>query len=339
MIGICQFGAGRIGQIHAANVAAHGEAELRYIVDVSADAANAIAGRHGAKIADARRALDDEAIDAVIVASSTDTHADIVKAAARAGKAIFCEKPIDLELARVDDCLAEVEAAGVMMQIGFNRRFDPSFAALHGQLRDGRIGAVELVAITSRDPAPPPIEYIRVSGGLFRDMMIHDLDMARWLMNEDPVEVFAAASCLVDDAIGAAGDVDTAAVVLSFASGALCQISNSRRAVYGYDQRIEVFGAKGMLRAHNRTPTSVELSTEDGIVADKPLYFFLERYAESYKAELDHFIDCVKGEATPLTGPADGRMALVLAEAARTSLANGGPVPVPVPHPRINKRK
>ena len=328
MIGICQFGAGRIGQIHAANIAAHAEAELRYIVDVSADAANTIAGRHGAKIADARQALNDEAIDAVIVASSTDTHADIVKAAARAGKAIFCEKPIDLELARVDDCLAEVEAAGVMMQIGFNRRFDPSFAALHGQLRDGRIGAVELVAITSRDPAAPPIEYIRVSGGLFRDMMIHDFDMARWLMNEDPVEVFAAASCLVDDAIGAAGDVDTAAVVLSFASGALCQISNSRRAVYGYDQRIEVFGAKGMLRAHNRTPTSVELSTEDGIVADKPLYSFLERYAESYKAELDHFIDCVKGEATPLTGPADGRMALVLAEAARTSLANGGPVPV-----------
>ena len=159
-------------------------------------------------------------------------------------------------------------------------------------------------------------------------MMIHDFDMARWLMNEDPVEVFAAASCLVDDAIGAAGDVDTAAVVLSFASGALCQISNSRRAVYGYDQRIEVFGAKGMLRAGNRTPTSVELSTEDGIVADKPLAFFLERYAESYKAELDHFIACVNGDAAPLVGPADGRMALVLAEAARTSLANGGPVPV-----------
>ena len=329
MIGICQFGAGRIGQIHAANVAAHGEAELRTIVDVNADAANAIAGRYGAKIADAGQALDDEAIDAVIIASSTDTHADIVKAAAKAGKAIFCEKPIDLALARVDDCLAEVEAAGVMMQIGFNRRFDPSFAALHGQLRDGRIGAVELIAITSRDPAPPPIEYIKVSGGLFRDMMIHDFDMARWLMNEDPVEVFAAASCLVDDAIGAAGDVDTAAVVLSFASGALCQISNSRRAVYGYDQRIEVFGAKGMLRAHNLTPTSVELSTIEGIVTDKPLNFFLERYAESYKAELDHFIACVKGSATPLTGPADGRMALVLAEAARTSLANGGPVPIP----------
>ncbi len=328
MIGICQFGAGRIGQIHAANVAAHAEAELRYIVDVSEEAANAIAGRYGAKIADARQALADEAVDAVIVATSTDTHADIIKAAARAGKAIFCEKPIDLELARVDDCLVEVEAAGVMMQIGFNRRFDPSFAALHAELRAGRIGAVELVAITSRDPAPPPIEYIRVSGGLFRDMMIHDLDMAMWLVGEDPVEVFAAASCMVDDAIGAAGDVDTAVVVLSFASGALCQISNSRRAVYGYDQRIEVFGAKGMLRAGNLTPTSVELSTADGIVADKPLYFFLERYAESYKAELDHFIACVKDEAAPLTGPADGRMALVLAEAARTSLANGGPVPV-----------
>ncbi len=328
MIGICQFGAGRIGQIHAANVAAHTEAELRYIVDVSEEAANAIAGRYGANIADAGQALDDETVDAVIVASSTDTHADLVTAAARAGKAIFCEKPIDLALARVDACLAEVEAAGVMMQIGFNRRFDPSFAALHAELRDGRIGAVELVAITSRDPAPPPIDYVKVSGGLFRDMMIHDFDMARWLMGEDPTEVFAAASCLVDDAIGRAGDVDTAAVVLSFASGALCQISNSRRAVYGYDQRIEVLGAKGMLQAGNRTPTSVEISTEEGIVSDKPLYFFLERYAESYKAELDHFIACVKGEATPLSGPADGRKALVLAEAARTSLADGAPVPV-----------
>jgi myo-inositol 2-dehydrogenase/D-chiro-inositol 1-dehydrogenase len=328
MIGICQFGAGRIGQIHAANVAAHPEAELRTIVDVSEEAATAIAERYGAEIADAPTALSDKAVDAVIIASSTDTHADLVTVAARAGKAIFCEKPIDLALERVDDCLAEVEAAGVMMLVGFNRRFDPSFAALHGKLRDGRIGAVELVAITSRDPAPPPIEYIKVSGGLFRDMMIHDFDMARWLMNEDPTEVFAKASCLVDDAIGRAGDVDTAAVVLGFASGALCQISNSRRAVYGYDQRIEVSGAKGMLRAHNLTPTSVEISTEDGIVADKPLYFFLERYALAYKAELDHFIACVKGDAKPLTGPADGRMALVLAEAARESLAKGGPVPV-----------
>lgn len=329
MIGICQFGAGRIGRIHAANVAAHPQAALRYVVDVVEEAAKPLAERYGAALADAPTALGDATVDAVIVASTTDSHAELVAAAARAGKAIFCEKPIALELAPVDRCLAEVKRRGVMLMVGFNRRFDPSFAALHRALDEGRIGRVEMVSITSRDPQPPPMDYLKGSGGLFRDMTIHDFDMARWLLGEEPVEVFAWASCLVDDAIGAAGDVDTAAVVLRTDGGAICQINNSRRAVYGYDQRIEVFGSKGMLQAGNRAPTSVELATADGIVRDKPLYFFLERYAESYKAELDHFIACIRGEATPLTGARDGRMALVLAEAAVESQRLGKPVKLP----------
>ena len=328
MIGICQFGAGRIGRIHAANVAAHPKATLRYVVDVAEQTAESLAERYGAAVADAPTALGDATVDAVIVASTTDTHAELIEAAARAGKAIFCEKPIDLDLGPVDRCLAEVERRGVMLMVGFNRRFDPSFAALHRTLGEGRIGRIELVSITSRDPEPPPMDYVKGSGGLFRDLTIHDFDMARWLLGEEPVEVFAWASCLVDDAIGAAGDVDTAVVVLKTAGGAICQINNSRRAVYGYDQRIEVLGSSGMLQAGNRTPTSVELSTADGIVRDKPLYFFLERYADSYRAELDHFIACVRGEATPLIGARDGRMALVLAEAAWESHRRGKPVKV-----------
>ena len=323
MIGICQFGAGRIGRIHAANIAAHPRARLRYVVDVDARAAAALSGTHGAEVADAEVALGDGCVGAVVIASSTDTHADIIEAAAAAGKAIFCEKPIDLSLDRVDRCLAAVERRGVPLMVGFNRRFDPSFAALKGAIEAGRIGAVELVQITSRDPAPPPIDYIKVSGGLFRDMMIHDFDMARWLLGAEPVEVFAAASCLVEDGIGAAGDVDTAAVTLRTAAGALCVITNSRRAVYGYDQRIEALGAGGMLAAENRTPTSVRSYTADGITGDKLFDFFLERYADAYRAEMDHFIASLEAQIPPGVGARDGRMALALAEAAIESRASG----------------
>jgi myo-inositol 2-dehydrogenase/D-chiro-inositol 1-dehydrogenase len=330
MVQICQFGAGRIGHIHAANVAAHPTAELRYVVDINNDAAASLAAEHGAAVADAEQALADAAIDAVIIASSTDTHADLIEASARAGKAIFCEKPVDLSLERVDRCLAEADRRGVPLMMGFNRRFDPSFAALHQALREGRIGRVELVQITSRDPAPPPIEYVKVSGGLFRDMMIHDFDMARWLLGEEPVEVFAGASCLVDPEIGAAGDVDTAAVTLKTAGGALAVITNSRRAVYGYDQRIEVLGSEGMLRAGNRRPTTLEISTTEAVSRDTPLYFFLERYAEAYRAELDHFIECLAQGRTPAVGAGDGRMALVLAEAAVESWQSGAPARVNV---------
>ncbi len=256
MISFCQFGAGRIGAIHAGNIARHDGARLLHVVDVNEEAARQLAAQYGARVSSADAALADPAVDAVLIASSTDTHASLIEAAARAGKAVFCEKPIDLDRARVEACLAVVEKTGVTLMVGFNRRFDPNFTKLQAQLRSGRIGKLEMLAITSRDPGPPPLAYIKVSGGLFRDMMIHDLDMARWLLAEEPVEIFAAASCLVDPEIGAAGDVDSAIVTLKTASGTLCQIANSRRASYGYDQRIEAHGAKGMLRAGNSPPSS-----------------------------------------------------------------------------------
>ncbi|MBV8654282.1 MAG: inositol 2-dehydrogenase [Alphaproteobacteria bacterium] len=323
MISFSQFGAGRIGAIHADNIARHPGARLRHIVDVDGAAAERLAAKHGADVATAEAALADPAIDAVLIASSTDTHAGLIEAASRAGKAVFCEKPIDLDRSRVEACLAVAEAAGTVLMIGFNRRFDPNFAKLHEQLRAGRIGKLEMLSITSRDPGPPPLAYIKVSGGLFRDMMIHDLDMARFLLGEEPVELFATASCLVDPAIGAAGDVDTALVTMKTASGTLCQISNSRRASYGYDQRIEAHGSKGMLRAGNVTQSTLEYSGADGIVGEKPLHFFLERYAEAYRRELDHFIAAVTGGTKPVTGGADGLRALALADAAVEAAKSG----------------
>ena len=327
-INLCQFGAGRIGVIHAGNAARHPRAKLLYVVDVDEKRARAVAEPYGARVAGAEAALADSRVDAVIIASSSDTHCRLIEAASRAGKAIFCEKPIDLDVKRVDAAIAVVAKAGVPFMVGFNRRFDPSFAALHERVRSGAVGAVELVAITSRDPAPPPIEAVRTSGGLFRDMMIHDFDMACWLMAEEPVEVFAAASSLVDPEIARAGDVDTAVVTLKTARGALCQISNSRRAAYGYDQRLEVFGSKGMARAINPTPTTVELSTEIGVTTDKLFHFFLERYAEAYRRELDTFLDCVATGVAPRPGAADGRRALVLADAAEVSARSGKTVRV-----------
>jgi myo-inositol 2-dehydrogenase/D-chiro-inositol 1-dehydrogenase len=227
MITFAQFGAGRIGAIHAANLAASGGARLRYVVDVNPAAAQKLAAQHGAQVADVATALGDPGVDAVIIASSTDTHADLAIAAARAGKAIFCEKPVDLSLKRVDACLAAVKKAGVPMLVGFNRRFDPSFAEVHRRIRAGAIGAVEQVIVTSRDPGLPPIAYLKVSGGQFRDMTIHDFDMARWLLGEEPVEVFAYGSCLVDPAVAKAGDTDSVMILMKTASGKLAHINNS----------------------------------------------------------------------------------------------------------------
>jgi myo-inositol 2-dehydrogenase / D-chiro-inositol 1-dehydrogenase len=323
MISFCQFGAGRIGTIHTENIARHPGACLRAIVDVDPAAAERLASRHGSEVGTQASVLADPASDAVVVASSTNTHADLVEAAARAGKAVFCEKPLDLDRRRAEACLAVVAECGVPLMVGFNRRFDPHFARLERQLRDGRIGRVELLSITSRDPSPPPLAYLRVSGGLFRDMMIHDFDMARWLLGEEPVEIFAAASVLIDPAIGAAGDVDTAVVSLRTGSGALCQISNSRRAVYGYDQRIEVLGSNGALRADNVALSTVAFAGAEGIVSDKPLPFFLERYAEAYRLELDHFVEALASGTPPLPGGSDGVKALALSDAALQSLQTG----------------
>ncbi len=323
MLHFAQFGAGRIGAIHANSLAGSGLGRLRHVVDVHAPAAEALATRYGAQVSTTEAALADPQVGAVIIASSTDTHADLIIAAARAGKAIFCEKPIDLSLARVDACLEAVQAAGVPMLIGFNRRFDPDFSELHRRIQAGAIGAVEQVVITSRDPGPPPVSYIKVSGGLFRDMTIHDFDMARWMLGEEPTEVFATGSNLVDPGIGAAGDIDSAMVVLKTASGRLATINNSRRASYGYDQRVEVHGSLGRLIAGNRVGSTVEQADAQAVSTEKPLHFFLERYAMAYRAEMLAFIEAVTNGTPMPVGAADGRQALVLADAALRSMAEG----------------
>jgi len=318
------LGAGRIGQIHARSAAAHKSATLVAVTDVDAKAAGAIAAETGANVAKGiPEIIADKNIDAVLICTPTDTHADLIEQAAKAGKAIFCEKPVDLSADRVRACLKVVADSKAKLMIGFNRRFDPSFASLQKRLAAGEVGKPEIVTILSRDPAPPPVSYIARSGGLFRDMMIHDFDMARFLLGEEPVEVTAMAACLVDPAIGQAGDIDTAVVTLKTRSGRLAQISNSRRATYGYDQRIEVHGSGGLLRADNQHATTVQKATGDGFNSDPALNFFLERYAAAYRAEMDTFVAGVT-ESKPIapTGE-DGLKALLLADAAEESAKSG----------------
>jgi myo-inositol 2-dehydrogenase/D-chiro-inositol 1-dehydrogenase len=322
------IGAGRIGRIHAANLVALPGATLAFVCDTDASAAGTLAARHGARVAEAADAIRDDAIDALLIASSTDTHATLIEAGARAGKAIFCEKPLDLDLERAARCLAVAEQAGIVLHLGFNRRYDPGFARIRSEIAGGRIGSLATIAITSRDPAPPPVEYLGRSGGLFRDMMIHDFDMARWLMGEEPVQVYARGACLIDQAIADAGDVDTAVAVLSSASGRFCQITNSRRCSFGYDQRIEAFGELGMLRAENATPTRVERADRGGFTTEPALPFFLERYAEAYRLELADFMKALDGEAVQLANGHDGLKALALADAAQRSHDTGLPVAV-----------
>lgn len=314
------FGAGRIGRIHAENLRAHPRAAIRYVVDVDAAACMRIAEATGAVRTDAGTALADGAVDALLIASPTDTHADLIEAGAAAGKAILCEKPVDLDAARARQCVAAARDAGILLAIGFNRRYDPSFRRLHDGIAAGEIGAVENVLIVSRDPAPPPAGYVARSGGMFRDMSIHDFDMARWLLGEEPVEVAAQGACLVDPAIGEAGDIDTAAVMLRTTSGRLAQVVNSRRAAFGYDQRIEVCGAKGMLRAGNRRATAVEHAGPGGYRRDPALPFFLERYAEAYRLELDAFLRRLHGEDADLVSGEDGIRALEIADAAERAM-------------------
>jgi myo-inositol 2-dehydrogenase/D-chiro-inositol 1-dehydrogenase len=320
MLDIAVLGAGRIGQIHAANIAAHPAARLVGIADPDAGAAGQLATACGTRVLTVDEAMRAEA---VLIASPTTTHADYIEQAANAGRAVFCEKPIDLSADRVRTCLAVVRRTGVVLMVGFNRRFDPHFASLKHRLDTGEIGTLELLTVISRDPSPPPPAYVATSGGLFRDMMIHDFDMARFLLGEEPVEVSAAASCLVDPAIGAAGDVDTALVMLRTASGRLCQISNSRRATYGYDQRIEAHGSGGLLRAGNVFPTTVERATAMGFQTDPVLPFFLERYAAAYRAELTAFVNSVHGRAPAQPDGEDGLRALVLADAALEAANTG----------------
>jgi myo-inositol 2-dehydrogenase/D-chiro-inositol 1-dehydrogenase len=330
------IGAGRIGVVHARTMSRIPGFEVLAVADPVVAAAQRLAAELGIPkaTADYREILADPAIDAVLVCSSTDTHADIVIEAAAAGKHIFCEKPVDLSLEKVDRALAAVAAAGVTFQVGFNRRFDPDFKRIRDLLAAGTLGAPHLLRIASRDPNPPSPAYAAVSGGMFLDMTIHDFDMARYLMGCEVEEIYVAAAVLVDPAIGAAGDVDTALITLRFENGALGTIDNSRKAVFGYDQRVEVLGSKGMAANRNHGPDTVVVSGAAHIEESLPLNFFMERYVPSFEAEIRAFADAVSTGTTPPVGGEDGRQALLLGLAAKRSWKENRPVRLAEVDPR-----
>lgn len=328
MLKVGLLGAGRIGHVHAEAIASHPGSRLAAVADVNTEAATKLASQYGAVALSTEAILADRTIDAVLIATSTDTHSTLIEAATAAGKAVLCEKPVDLSLDRAIQCQKVAGKHGKPIMIGFNRRFDPNFAALKMAADKGEIGKTELLSVTSFDPAPPPVSYIKVSGGLFRDMMIHDFDMAMWVMGAVPTKVTAVGTSIVDPAIGAAGDVDTAVVTLHFADGRIAVIKNSRRAVYGYDQRLELLGSEGLLQAQNMLENTVVKSTVAGVTGAKPTYFFLERYMPAYQAEWKAFVEAVTtGAALPVTLQ-DGINALALAEAATQSARTGETVAV-----------
>jgi myo-inositol 2-dehydrogenase/D-chiro-inositol 1-dehydrogenase len=323
------IGTGRIGRVHAENLAYRvPEANVVAVADVFVEAAEECAADYGipAAFSDHRAIMENDEVEAVVICSSTDTHAQFIEEAAAAGKHIFCEKPIDFDLKRIDRALEAVDDAGVKLQIGFNRRFDPSFKRVRDMVAEGKIGAPHIVHIISRDPAPPPVEYIKVSGGIFLDMTIHDFDMARYLIGSEVEEVYAAGAVMVDPKIGEAGDIDTALVTLRYANGTIGSIDNSRQAVYGYDQRVEVFGEKGGIVVSNKKPDNAVYSSADGVHAAKPLYFFIERYTDAYVAELKEFISCVVEDTTPSVTGIDGRVPVVMGLAAWRSYRENRPV-------------
>lgn len=322
------LGAGRIGKVHARAISGDPDAELAIVYDPISKAAEAIAGHYSCAMAGIDEIAADPAIDAVAICTPTDLHAEQIERFARAGKAIFCEKPIDLSLNRVRQCLDVVDKTGAKLMIGFNRRFDPSFAALKSAIEAGEIGAVEMVNITSRDPAPPPVSYVLRSGGIFRDMTIHDFDMAQWLLGEPLVAVSAHGAALVDKEIGAAGDYDSVNVLLETASGKQAVVSNSRRATYGYDQRIEALGVKGMIAAKNQRPVEIERADSTGFHRP-PIYdFFMSRYVAAFAAEIACFIRMVKEKTAPNPSGQDGLTALAIADAAVRSAAEGRKVTI-----------
>lgn len=328
MLKVALLGAGRIGQVHARSIAADGDSRLVAVADVNTAAAETLAAANGAEARSIDAILADPAIDAVLIATSTDTHADLIERATAAGKAVLCEKPVDLSLDRALACLASAEGTAAPVMVGFNRRFDPNFAGLKAAFDAGEIGKGELLSVTSFDPAPPPVSYIKVSGGLFRDMMIHDFDMACWIFGGAPERVTAVGTSVVDPEIGGAGDVDTAVATLTWADGRVAVIKNSRRAVYGYDQRVELLGSEGLLGAKNMLENTVEKITTAGTLSAKPEYFFLERYARAYAAEWRAFVAAVEaGSAMPVP-LTEGVAALACAEAATLSAKRGETVAI-----------
>jgi myo-inositol 2-dehydrogenase/D-chiro-inositol 1-dehydrogenase len=321
------LGAGRIGRLHTENLFRMPGVRVKSIADPYADFSDwppesVTTGTEPELV------LDDAEIEAVLICSPTPTHAPFTEAAAEAGKHIFCEKPIDLDPDRIRRTLEVVDRAGVKLQVGFNRRFDPSFVRVRQAVTDGAVGEVQIVKITSRDPEAPPVEYVESSGGMFLDMTIHDFDMVRYLSGNEVEEVHAMGAVLIDPAIGEAGDVDTAVTTLKMADGSLAVIENSRQAVYGYDQRVEVFGSKGSAEAGNETANRVSLSTSGGVHADNPLYFFLERYQASFVAELESFFACIRDDSDPPVGGRDGLMSVLIGLAAAQSMAENRPVKV-----------
>lgn len=329
MITFGVIGAGRIGKIHAENLVTRiPGVQVLSIADIMLEAAQERAAHLHipTATADYHDILADPNINAIAICSSTDTHAQIIVEAAEAGKHIFCEKPVDHDLAKIDAALVAVEKAGVKLQIGFNRRFDPNFRKVREMIAANKVGIPHILRITSRDPAPPPIEYIKVSGGIFLDMTIHDFDMARYLMGCEVTEIYVAGGVMVDPAIGEAGDIDTAIITLRFENGAIGTIDNSRKAVYGYDQRVEVFGSGGMVATNNNTPDSHIYSNADGVQSAPPLYFFLERYAESFTQEMREFVASIQNDTTPPVIGMDGRIPVIMCMAALKSYQENRPV-------------
>ncbi|WP_293993839.1 inositol 2-dehydrogenase [Sphaerotilus sp.] len=329
MKNVAVFGAGRIGRIHATNLASLPGVNLQFICDPFGDSASQLSQQLGAQVSTIDAVLADPSIDVVAITSPTSTHSDLITRAAAAGKHIFCEKPVDLSVPRAIACGEAVKAAGVACMIGFQRRFDPTFNEARTRMDRGDIGNPEMLIITSRDPGAPPAEYIKASGGIFRDMLIHDLDVFRWILCADGDEaewLSASGSVLTDPAIAELGDFDSTAVTIRTKKGRLCQINTSRRAAYGYDQRFEVLGSAGMLQCGNQTPSQVIQWDANGISSDKPEPFFLQRYAAAYKLELAHFFECLQTGAPFRTTVADGVKAQILADAASESALSGEPV-------------
>lgn len=323
MIRVGLLGTGRIGSLHAETIASHPDSSLHAVSDIDNGSANKIATQYGAVAKSAEEVISDQNIDAILIATSTDTHSDFIEKASAAGKAILCEKPVDLNLKRAKDCLYNVSTSNNPIMIGFNRRFDPNFAQLKKSLDNNEIGKRELLTITSFDPAPPPLSYVKTSGGLYRDMMIHDFDLSNFIMGELPITISAVGHSLVNPEIGAAGDVDTAVVTMVYSDGKITVIKNSRRAAYGYDQRVEILGAEGLLQADNILESSVVKSTNAGVLSAKPKYFFLERYMSAYKAEWDAFVKSINNDDPVPVTLEDGVAALAMAEAATQSQIAG----------------